>query len=81
MNCLQQLSLNSVLTCEANKIILQYFIFYEFWQAYQFWTQADTEGYFLIKDARPGNYTLYAWVPGYIGNYKSDYYINISPGN
>ncbi|KAL3524991.1 hypothetical protein ACH5RR_013363 [Cinchona calisaya] len=56
-----------------------------YWQtenkAYQFWTQADSEGYFLIKDVRPGNYSLYAWVPGHIGDYIYDYYIIITPGS
>nr|XP_027074022.1 probable rhamnogalacturonate lyase B isoform X1 [Coffea arabica]XP_027077819.1 probable rhamnogalacturonate lyase B isoform X1 [Coffea arabica] len=50
-------------------------------KAYQFWAVADSEGYFLIKNVRPGNYSLYAWVPGYIGDYKYDFYVNIRPGS
>ncbi|KAK4371586.1 hypothetical protein RND71_011061 [Anisodus tanguticus] len=37
-------------------------------KGYQFWTQTDTEGYFLINNIIPGNYSLYAWVPGFIGS-------------
>ncbi|XP_047336187.1 probable rhamnogalacturonate lyase B [Impatiens glandulifera] len=49
-------------------------------KGYQFWTQADTEGYFLIKDIRPGNYCLYAWMPGFVGDYKYDDYLNVESG-
>nr|XP_018623891.1 probable rhamnogalacturonate lyase B isoform X2 [Nicotiana tomentosiformis] len=50
-------------------------------KAYQFWTQTDTEGYFLIKNVIPGNYSLYAWIPGFIGDYMYDAYINVTPGS
>lgn len=54
------------------------------WQSenkgYQFWTQADTEGYFVIRNVREGNYSLYAWVPGFIGDYKYDTYVYVVPG-
>ncbi|XP_075102901.1 uncharacterized protein LOC107816999 [Nicotiana tabacum] len=50
-------------------------------KGYQFWTQTDNEGYFLIKNIIPGNYSLYAWVPGFIGDYKFKNYINITPGS
>ncbi|KAJ8562586.1 hypothetical protein K7X08_031038 [Anisodus acutangulus] len=50
-------------------------------KGYQFWTQTDTEGYFLINNIIPGNYSLYAWVPGFIGDYKYEDYINITPGS
>ncbi|TQE14274.1 hypothetical protein C1H46_000193 [Malus baccata] len=49
-------------------------------KGYQFWTQANEQGYFLIKDARPGNYSLYATVPGIIGDYKYEANITIEPG-
>ncbi|KAF5960455.1 hypothetical protein HYC85_001664 [Camellia sinensis] len=49
-------------------------------KGYQFWTQADGEGYFLIKGVRAGNYCLYAWVPSIIGDYRYDVYLNITPG-
>ncbi|GAV73071.1 Rhamnogal_lyase domain-containing protein [Cephalotus follicularis] len=45
-------------------------------KGYQFWTQADNRGNFVIENVRAGNYSLYAWVPGIIGDYK--YYNDIS---
>ncbi|XP_057497206.1 rhamnogalacturonate lyase B-like isoform X1 [Actinidia eriantha] len=50
-------------------------------KGYQFWTEADANGYFVIKDIRPGSYNLYAWVPGVIGDYRYDVSINVSSGN
>ncbi|KAJ4836293.1 hypothetical protein Tsubulata_008025 [Turnera subulata] len=50
-------------------------------KGYQFWTQADNRGRFAIKNVRPGNYNLYAWVPGIIGDYKCDANITIQPGS
>ncbi|XP_020217483.1 probable rhamnogalacturonate lyase B [Cajanus cajan] len=49
-------------------------------KGYQFWTQADKEGHFLIKNIVPGDYNLYAWVPGFIGDYKYATKITIKPG-
>ncbi|GLT70929.1 hypothetical protein SLA2020_429780 [Shorea laevis] len=49
-------------------------------KGYQFWTQADNEGQFVIKNVRPGDYNLYAFVPGFIGDYKNDTKITITPG-
>ncbi|KAE8010477.1 hypothetical protein FH972_006845 [Carpinus fangiana] len=49
-------------------------------KGYQFWTQADEKGYFIIKNVLPGEYNLYAWVPGFIGDYKNDTTITINPG-
>ncbi|KAF7128905.1 hypothetical protein RHSIM_Rhsim10G0175400 [Rhododendron simsii] len=49
-------------------------------KGYQFWTQADAEGFFFIKGVRDGNYNLYAWVPSIIGDYKYEALINIIPG-
>lgn len=37
-------------------------------------------GYFSINDIRPGDYNLYAWVPGFIGDYRYDDVITITPG-
>ncbi|KAK4381167.1 hypothetical protein Sango_2991100 [Sesamum angolense] len=51
-----------------------------FYQGYQFWTQTDREGNFLIKNVIPGTYSLFAWVPGTIGDYKHGSDITISPG-
>ncbi|XP_009771423.1 uncharacterized protein LOC107773907 isoform X2 [Nicotiana tabacum] len=50
-------------------------------KGYQFWTQTDTEGYFLINNVITGNYSLYAWIPGFIGDYMHDAYINVNPGS
>ncbi|KAK4428605.1 hypothetical protein Salat_1160300 [Sesamum alatum] len=47
---------------------------------YQFWTQADEMGFFSINNIRPGSYNLYAWVPGFIGDYRNDSAITITPG-
>ncbi|KAL1365474.1 hypothetical protein AAHE18_03G290900 [Arachis hypogaea] len=49
-------------------------------KGYQFWTQADSKGYFAIKNVVPGDYNLYAWVPGFIGDYKYNSTITITPG-
>ncbi|KAF9670860.1 hypothetical protein SADUNF_Sadunf13G0112900 [Salix dunnii] len=46
---------------------------------YQFWTRADQRGYFSIKNVRVGDYNLYAWVPGIIGDYKHEANITITP--
>ncbi|XP_051140620.1 probable rhamnogalacturonate lyase B [Andrographis paniculata] len=55
------------------------------WQSenkgYQFWTQANANGMFVINNVRAGNYCLYGWVPGYIGDYKYNAIINIVPGS
>ncbi|CAK9320533.1 unnamed protein product [Citrullus colocynthis] len=48
-------------------------------KGYQFWTRTDEQGYFSINNIRPGNYNLYAWVPGVIGDYKYDDVITITP--
>ncbi|KAL8145397.1 uncharacterized protein LOC141706961 [Apium graveolens] len=47
---------------------------------YQFWTRADEMGCFSINNIRPGDYNLYAWVPGFLGDYKSDALVTITPG-
>ncbi|XP_043708193.1 probable rhamnogalacturonate lyase B [Telopea speciosissima] len=50
-------------------------------KGYQFWTRADSDGSFLINDVRPGDYNLYGWMPGFIGDYKYDVNITINPGS
>ncbi|KAK7407178.1 hypothetical protein VNO78_08875 [Psophocarpus tetragonolobus] len=50
-------------------------------KGYQFWTQTDKNGYFLIKNIVPGEYNLYAWVAGFIGDYKYTNTITIKPGD
>lgn len=49
-------------------------------QGYQFWTRADSKGYFVINNIVPGDYNLYAWVPGFIGDYRLNTTITITPG-
>ncbi|KAK7386694.1 hypothetical protein VNO78_27029 [Psophocarpus tetragonolobus] len=49
-------------------------------KGYQFWTQADTKGFFLINNIVPGDYNLYAWVPGFIGDYRYNATITITQG-
>ncbi|GMI82767.1 hypothetical protein like AT1G09910 [Hibiscus trionum] len=47
---------------------------------YQFWTQANENGFFSIRNIHPGDYNLYAWVPGFIGDYRHEAVITISSG-
>ncbi|XP_022880567.1 probable rhamnogalacturonate lyase B [Olea europaea var. sylvestris] len=47
---------------------------------YQFWCRADEGGYFSINNIRTGNYNLYAWVPGFIGDYRNEVAFTITPG-
>ncbi|CAJ2636318.1 unnamed protein product [Trifolium pratense] len=49
-------------------------------KGYQFWTQANAKGYFKINNVVPGDYNLYGWVPGFIGDYKYNATITITPG-
>ncbi|KAJ1692996.1 hypothetical protein LUZ63_009694 [Rhynchospora breviuscula] len=49
-------------------------------KGYQFWSQADEFGNFYISNVRTGNYNLYAWVPGFIGDYKLETTITILSG-
>ncbi|KAL8141243.1 hypothetical protein V2J09_007264 [Rumex salicifolius] len=49
-------------------------------KGYQFWVKADENGYFSINNIRQGDYNLYAWVPNFIGDYKSDITFNITSG-
>ncbi|KAE9597960.1 putative rhamnogalacturonan endolyase [Lupinus albus] len=49
-------------------------------KGYQFWTRANGAGSFTIKNIVPGVYNLYAWVPGFIGDYKYNATIIIKPG-
>ncbi|KAL6578134.1 hypothetical protein OROMI_010462 [Orobanche minor] len=47
---------------------------------YQFWTTTDENGCFSITNIRTGDYNLYAWVPGFIGEYRFDALITITSG-
>lgn len=37
-------------------------------------------GCFSINNIRPGDYNLYAWIPGFLGDYKNEALITISSG-
>ncbi|XP_019709708.1 uncharacterized protein [Elaeis guineensis] len=50
-------------------------------KGYQFWTRADENGSFTITNVRTGDYNLYAWVPGFIGDYRYNATITITSGN
>ncbi|KAK4342550.1 hypothetical protein RND71_038366 [Anisodus tanguticus] len=49
-------------------------------QEYQFWTKADEQGHYIISDICAGDYNLYAFVPGFIGDYMRDAKITITSG-
>lgn len=49
-------------------------------KGYQLWTRADENGCFSISDIRVGEYNLYAWLPGFIGEYRNDDTIIITTG-
>ncbi|XP_057434879.1 probable rhamnogalacturonate lyase B isoform X2 [Lotus japonicus] len=49
-------------------------------KGYQFWTVTDDKGYFSIIDILPGDYNLYSWVTGYIGDYQYENVINVTSG-
>ncbi|KAG6400414.1 hypothetical protein SASPL_137245 [Salvia splendens] len=48
-------------------------------KGYQFWVNADEDGYFKITNIRPGVYNIYAWIPGFIGDYRCDKDIVVAP--
>ncbi|KAK3124067.1 hypothetical protein QOZ80_8AG0639980 [Eleusine coracana subsp. coracana] len=50
-------------------------------KGYQFWCRADADGSFYIRNIVTGNYNLYAWVPGFIGDYKLDATLTIGSGD
>lgn len=49
-------------------------------KGYQFWSQADVNGCFTIRHVCPGDYNLYGWVPGVVGDYMKEGSVNIYPG-
>lgn len=49
-------------------------------KGYQFWSKANEEGYFSINNIQSGDYNLYAWVPGFIGEYWNNVVLKITPG-
>lgn len=55
-----------------------------FWQTeskgYQFWVRADIKGNFFIKNVLSGVYNLYAWFPGFIGEFNYNTIIKVISG-
>ncbi|XP_051126644.1 probable rhamnogalacturonate lyase B [Andrographis paniculata] len=49
-------------------------------KGYQFWTTSDEKGNFSITNIRAGDYCLYAWIPGFIGDYRHGKQITTTPG-
>ncbi|CAN1131707.1 Probable rhamnogalacturonate lyase B, partial [Linum perenne] len=47
---------------------------------YQFWTEVEKDGTFRIDNVIAGQYNLYGFVPNFIGEYKYDALITITPG-
>ncbi|KAL3613580.1 hypothetical protein CASFOL_042614 [Castilleja foliolosa] len=50
-------------------------------KGYQFWQQTNETGHFKISGVRADTYNLYAFVPGFIGDYKYDNNIIIRSGS
>nr|XP_043638136.1 probable rhamnogalacturonate lyase B [Erigeron canadensis] len=49
-------------------------------KSYQFWSTTNEEGHFLIENILPGTYNIYAWVHGFIGDYKNSTTLMITAG-
>ncbi|GJN22688.1 hypothetical protein PR202_gb10282 [Eleusine coracana subsp. coracana] len=49
-------------------------------KSYQFWTRAMSCGTFTIDHVRAGAYSLYAWVPGFLGDYMYTSWVTVKPG-
>ncbi|XP_057969014.1 rhamnogalacturonate lyase B-like [Malania oleifera] len=50
-------------------------------KGYQFWIDTDKQGRFFIKGVRSGEYSLYAWVRGIIGDYTHNVNVVVTPGS
>ncbi|KAL8141244.1 hypothetical protein V2J09_007265 [Rumex salicifolius] len=50
-------------------------------KGYQFWTRTASDGSFTIENVHAGNYNLFGWVRGFIGDYKYKLTINIKIGH
>ncbi|XP_076926988.1 uncharacterized protein LOC143590371 [Bidens hawaiensis] len=49
-------------------------------KGYQFWSKTDEQGHFSVEHILPGTYNIYAWVQGFIGDYKNPTTITITSG-
>jgi len=50
-------------------------------KGYQFWSEANPQGEFVISGVHEGVYNLYAFVPGFIGDFVHPKQITITPGS
>ncbi|KAI3976371.1 hypothetical protein MKX01_001839, partial [Papaver californicum] len=50
-------------------------------KGYQFWSIADNEGSFCTSNILTGEYNLFAWIPGFIGDYRYNSNLMIEPGS
>ncbi|KNA12708.1 hypothetical protein SOVF_123450, partial [Spinacia oleracea] len=46
-------------------------------KGYQFWVKADNDGKFSIKGVIEGEYNLYAWIPGFFGDFRHNTNIRV----
>ncbi|KAG6513808.1 hypothetical protein ZIOFF_024145 [Zingiber officinale] len=49
-------------------------------KGYQFWVRANAKGNFFIKNVLSGVYNLYAWLPGFIGEFTYSTTITVTSG-
>ncbi|RLM98634.1 rhamnogalacturonate lyase-like isoform X1 [Panicum miliaceum] len=49
-------------------------------KGYQFWTRATTSGRFTVGNVRAGVYNLYAWVPGFLGDFMRTSPVTVTSG-
>nr|XP_043636747.1 rhamnogalacturonate lyase-like [Erigeron canadensis] len=49
-------------------------------KGYQFWNKTNVDGHFYIKNILAGTYNVYAWIYGFIGDYKNSATITITQG-
>ncbi|PUZ62841.1 hypothetical protein GQ55_3G019100 [Panicum hallii var. hallii] len=49
-------------------------------KGYQFWTRATTSGRFTVGNVRAGVYNLYAWVPGFLGDFMRASPVTVTSG-
>jgi rhamnogalacturonan endolyase len=55
-------------------------MYYYYAQGYQFWTRATTCGRFTVGNVRAGVYNLYAWVPGFLGDFMRAAPVTVTSG-
>ncbi|CAN1328608.1 Rhamnogalacturonate lyase, partial [Linum perenne] len=50
-------------------------------KGYNFWTQTDDKGNFVIKNVRPGDYNLYGYVIGVVSSFRHPQLITVKAGD